>query len=147
MKRLLFLLVLLNTFCFSMDGFKEFKWGSTPKEIMGKMGEKEIIDEKLIYKNIEFDGINLEYLLLDFKDNKLIGWSGRAKCKAEEIAAILNEFENKYGKLEFEEKENAYWYSYSQVGRHVSFIVKKTSSNTFELNMLYTTEEALKRVK
>lgn len=153
-KILLILVFYLSAICFSTDGFKDLKWGSSPKQVIMKMGEARSIDLKngengLIYEDVDFFNLNLETLLFAFENNKLVSWMGEADCTSIEIIKILDEFEKKYGKLKAGESSDGlpvyhYFGHFNSVSFKISY--SQNIDKKLRLHILYSKNRILKKI-
>ena len=99
MKKIL-LFLLLGVFCFSTEGFKNLKWGSSKQEVINTLGAKYKSDKKkdqIIYEKIDFADENLTKATFGFVDEKLVNWSGSIFIRDTDAKKIIDTYISKYG--------------------------------------------------
>ncbi len=102
MKKILLLCMLfLSSFCFSTDGFKDLKWGSSKNEVTKELGTKYQISKKnsnaIVYEKVPFSFMTFTELTLIFEDDKLKEWEGYTSVTSDELLLLLKSFKEKYG--------------------------------------------------
>lgn len=97
MKKILLLCMLfLSSFCFSTDGFKDLKWGSSKNEVIKELGTKYQISKKnsnaIVYEEVPFSFMTFTELILIFEDDKLKEWEGYTSVTSDELLLLLKNF-------------------------------------------------------
>ena len=103
MKKIL-LFLLLITYSFSIDGFGELKWESTPEDFYkyyGKYNYKPYHDNSgsvftLINSNLYFEGEKLNRIDFIYNYKKFAQWLGKSEVSKEKAEKIYNKYRNKY---------------------------------------------------
>ena len=102
MKKILLLCMLFfSTLCFSTDGFKDLKWGSSKNEVIKELGTKYQIPKNdsnaIEYRDVPFSFLTFSRLTFTFKDDMLKEWEGYTSVSADELLLLLKSFKEKYG--------------------------------------------------
>lgn len=105
-KIILIVFLMLNILSFSLEGFKDLKWGSSKEEVIKKLGKNyEIIDQGIAYSNVDFANVNLKAVSFTFINNKLVSWLGYGEYTSDTIQEMASAFIQKYGELQILEND------------------------------------------
>ena len=104
-KIILIVFLMLNILSFSLEGFKDLKWGSSKEEVVKKLGKNyELTDQGISYLNVDFANVNLQAVSFTFIDNKLVSWLGYGEYTSSTIKEMTTAFIEKYGELQILEE-------------------------------------------
>ena len=100
MKKI-FLLLLLVTYSFSIDGFDKLKWESSPEDFYKYYNNYNYYTSDnsyftLIDPDIYFEGEKLQRVDLFYNNLKLVQWIGITDTSKENALRIYNKYKDKY---------------------------------------------------